>query len=60
MAFGGGDIHYPTIPFVIMDTHTVLQNMKIGGLIIIVIMIINRSSGLSSAILAHTTSGTCS
>lgn len=54
MGSGGGDTHYCSLSFVIMATGTVLLNIGIGGLITTVVMIINRSSGLSSGMLAHT------
>lgn len=53
-ARGGGDIHYCIISSAITGRHTVLLNIRIGGLIITGFMIINKNSGLSSAILAHT------
>lgn len=54
MASGGGDTHYCSLSFVIMATGMVLLNIEVGGLITTVVMIINRSSGLSSGMLAHT------
>lgn len=45
MACSAGDIHCCITSFVIMVTHTVLLNRKVGKFIVTALMITNESSG---------------
>lgn len=45
MACSAGDIHCCITSFVIMVTHTVLLNIKVGKFIVTALMITNESSG---------------
>lgn len=45
MACSAGDIHCCITSFVIMGTHMVLLNIKVGEFIITAVMITNESSG---------------